>query len=78
MNLYTNEEFKTYSKVKQFILLETAYEKVEQYAEENELDFDDLIEQIDFDDLIEQFNWRADDDIAPNEIWWELIEEEVE
>ena len=72
----TMNEWETYHKLRKQVMLEAAREKLEEWAEREEVELDSV--KIDFDELVEEFEWEIDDDTAPNDLWWELIERMVE
>lgn len=72
----TMNEWETYHKLRKQVMLEAAREKLEEWAEREEVELDSV--SIDFDELVEEFEWEIDDDTVPNDLWWELIERMVE
>ena len=75
---YTNDEYKTYLKVKHALLLEDARAFVTDYladkmeCEPYDID-DDMLSKYDYDYLVEEYERKEDCNVAFNDTWDEII-----
>ena len=78
---YTDEEYKTYVKVKRALMLEDARDYARDYLEntlERELGLADVTEEqfesIDFGDMVDEFERRTDYFDPTADVWYDIVQ----